>query len=112
MFNLFEKKTKWQPLVAYNYTATDYIVFVRKGLKSGMIYFKTKRITPIGVCSYNFDNTLFDIKKQFEDVISEALRQHDVSGQSEQLVCPCCGSDKTYKTEAIHCNRCVVTTEI
>lgn len=26
--------------------------------------------------------------------------------------CPCCGSDKTYKTDAIHCNRCAVTTEI
>lgn len=32
--------------------------------------------------------------------------------KSERLVCPCCGSDKTYKTEAIHCNRCAVTTEI
>ena len=36
----------------------------------------------------------------------------DVVGQREQLVCPCCGSDKTYKTDAIHCNRCAVTTEI
>ena len=32
--------------------------------------------------------------------------------QSEATVCPCCDSDKTYKTEAIHCNRCAVTTEI
>lgn len=32
--------------------------------------------------------------------------------KSEHLDCPCCGSDKTYKTEAIHCNRCAVTTEI
>lgn len=36
----------------------------------------------------------------------------DVVGRSEQLICPCCGSDKTYKTDAIHCNRCAVTTEI
>lgn len=42
----------------------------------------------------------------------EALRIHDVVGRSEQLICPCCGSDKTYKTVAIHCNRCAVTTEI
>lgn len=40
------------------------------------------------------------------------LHLHDVVGQSEQLICPCCGSDKTYKTDAIHCNRCAVTTEI
>lgn len=71
MFNLFEKKTKWQPLVAYNARGTDYIVFVRKGLKSGMVYLKTKRITPIGVCSYNFNATLFDIKKQFDSVLSD-----------------------------------------
>jgi hypothetical protein len=71
MFNLFEKKTKWQPLVTYNTSGTDYIVFVRKGLKSGMIYFKTKRNTPLGVCSYNFNATLFDIKKQFDNVLSD-----------------------------------------
>jgi len=35
-----------------------------------------------------------------------------VVGKREQLICPCCGSDKTYKTDAIHCNRCAVTTEI
>ena len=39
----------------------------------------------------------------------QALRIHDVVGRSEQLACPCCGSDKT---EAIHCNRCAVTSEI
>lgn len=71
MFNLFEKKTKWQPLVAYNANGTDYIVFACKGLKSGIIYFKTKNITPIGVCSYNFNATLFDIKKQFDSVLSD-----------------------------------------
>lgn len=27
-------------------------------------------------------------------------------------ICPCCGSDKTYVTDAIHCNMCAVTTEI
>ena len=35
-----------------------------------------------------------------------------VVGRSEQFYCPCCGSDKTYKTEAYHCNRCAVTTEV
>ena len=69
MINLFEKKTKWQPLVAYNASGTDYIVFARKGLKTGMIYFKTKRNTPLGVCSYNFNSSLFDIKIKFNDVL-------------------------------------------
>ena len=35
-----------------------------------------------------------------------------VVGRSEKFICPCCGSDKTYKTEAYHCNRCAVNTEI
>jgi hypothetical protein len=36
----------------------------------------------------------------------------DLLGESEQFICPCCGSDRTYKTEAYHCNRCAVTTEV
>ena len=70
MFNLFEKKTKWQVLVAYNQAGSDYIVFARKGLKSGMIYFKTTKVTPPFVCSYNFNPTLFDVKKGFSDILS------------------------------------------
>lgn len=27
------------------------------------------------------------------------------------IKCPCCGSEKTYLTLAIHCNHCAVTTE-
>lgn len=46
------------------------------------------------------------------EVLDEVLTMPAVVGQSEQLICPCCGSDKTYKTDAIHCNRCAVTTEI
>ena len=30
----------------------------------------------------------------------------------ETFKCPCCGSDKTYRTDAIHCTLCAVTTEI
>lgn len=44
--------------------------------------------------------------------VNQALRQPPIVVRSEQLICPCCGSDKTYKTDAIHCNRCAVTTEI
>ena len=28
------------------------------------------------------------------------------------IKCPVCGSEKTYQTQAIHCNHCAVTTEI
>ena len=32
--------------------------------------------------------------------------------QIEQIVCPCCGSNRTYRTEAIHCDICAVISEI
>jgi len=49
---------------------------------------------------------------EFNMRVRAALRIHDVVVRSEQFICPCCGSDKTYKTEAYHCNRCAVTTEV
>lgn len=48
----------------------------------------------------------------FIKTVNEAFALYNVVGQSEQFICPCCGSDKTYKTEAYHCNRCAVTTEV
>ena len=51
-------------------------------------------------------------RKHQATLILEQLRQYNVSGGSEQLICPRCGSNNTYKTDAIHCNRCAVTTEI
>lgn len=59
---------------------------------------------------YEVKSHLKSISSFIEDI--QALRQPPVSGQSEQFICPCCGSNKTYKTDAIHCNRCAVTTEI
>lgn len=65
--------------------------------------------------TYEEINDMFNQLKEKLDIAEselKKLRVTDVSGQSEQLICPCCGSDKTYKTDAIHCNRCAVTTEI
>ena len=42
----------------------------------------------------------------------EVLRIEGSKGANTIMVCPCCGSDKVYLTEAIHCSRCAVTTEI
>jgi hypothetical protein len=68
---MFEKKTKWQVIVTYNQNGNDYIVFARKGVKSGMLYFKTKCVTPIHSSSYNFNPSFFDVKKRLEAVIYE-----------------------------------------
>lgn len=68
---LFEKKTKWIPLATYNSVATDYIVFVRRGLKTGMLYFKTKRVTPLFVCSHNLVKNFFDVSLQFDKALTD-----------------------------------------
>jgi hypothetical protein len=71
---IFEKKTKWIPLVAYNAGGTDYMVMARKGLRTGMIRFKTKRVTPIATCSYNFSTSLLDINKTFSELNSHEYK--------------------------------------
>lgn len=76
---------------------------------------KAKRILEEALNYKNCDGLIGE-NSRLEDAvlyaINQALRQPPVSGQSEQFICPCCGSDKTYKTDAIHCKRCAVTTEI
>ena len=47
-----------------------------------------------------------------EEQGKKQLKLCGVGVQSEQFICPCCKSDKTYKTEAYHCSRCAVTTEV
>ncbi len=69
MFCLFEKKTKWVILATYNAGGNDYILFARRGLESGMVYFKTKKTTPEWSTSYNFETSLFDIKKTFNQIL-------------------------------------------
>lgn len=64
----------------------------------------------------NFTSVEQEFNNNQLEVIYEAMNQvlhiAPVVEQSEQLICPCCGSDKTYKTDAIHCNRYAITTEI
>jgi len=44
---MFKKRyTKWTPLLVYNWAGgTGLMTFVRLNIKTGMMYFKTKRIT-------------------------------------------------------------------
>ena len=45
MKNMFKKNlTKWIPLGNYTYAETDYVVFVRGNLKTGMMHFKVKTV--------------------------------------------------------------------
>ncbi len=42
LFN--RNRTKWIPLGNYVFLETDYVVFVRGNLKTGMMYFKVRRV--------------------------------------------------------------------
>lgn len=50
---------------------------------------------------------LIEISKE---VLKDVLSKYD--GPDEPFICIHCGSNKTYKTKAYHCNRCAITTEI
>lgn len=43
------------------------------------------------------------------DLVPISIMIHD---STKLTKCPCCGSEKTYLTEAIHCKLCASTTEI
>jgi hypothetical protein len=64
---LFEKKTKWKILAGYNYLGNDFLVLGRKGLKTGMIHFKVKKVNGYSSLSYFFRNEL-------EESIEERLK--------------------------------------
>lgn len=66
---IFERKTKWEILITYNNGGKDYIIFCRKGKRTGMLFFKVKSPTPF-LASYNFSTSLFNIKEQFEKILS------------------------------------------
>lgn len=68
---LFEKKTKWIPLHEYNHDGTDYIILMRRGVKSGMIYFKVKVVSPKFAQSFFFKGDIFNTKDQFDKILSE-----------------------------------------
>lgn len=56
------------------------------------------------------------IEDAFESLIlKDGVQIEIVKTETKQAAippCPCCGSKKVYLTEAMHCTRCAVTTEI
>ena len=53
----------------------------------------------------------------FNDIVQSIAFRNDfdfelVEEEYSGMKCPVCGSEKTYQTQAIHCNHCAVTTEI
>lgn len=65
------RKTKWIPFGSYSFADNDYIVFARKNLKSGMLYFKVKKVTR-SIYSSNFlPYDLIDVKEQWKIINDE-----------------------------------------
>lgn len=69
---MFRKNlTKWHVLATYNQSGNDYVVFFRKNLKTGMMYFKTKSASNRLHCAYNMAGKSFvSIEETFKMVLA------------------------------------------
>lgn len=66
---LFKSKfTKWIPLGNHEYAGVDYITFVRKNIKTGMMEFKTKRVNT----NNPFDTSVHSVLNKSLINVSEA----------------------------------------
>lgn len=61
-------KTKWVPMVSYNHMGHTFIVLCRKNLKTGMLYFKVKRMN--GIFSLMYVVPKLDANIQFDFIMS------------------------------------------
>ncbi len=73
MKNPFKRKlTKWIPLGRFTHGSHEHVTFVRKNLKTGMIYFKTKRTNSwivAGICTTPFMPTnIIDTQKAWDEI--------------------------------------------
>lgn len=68
MFRIF---TKWIPLGAYTWAGNiDYIVFVRKNTRTGMMQFKTKRVQAWWANKASFFPGIIDTQKAWDEITS------------------------------------------
>ena len=61
------------------------------------------------------EETLKALREYIERITELAFtagKANDLLSSESPKNCPCCGSDKIYRTMAVHCNRCATTTEI
>lgn len=83
--------TKWIPLSIYEWDGSQYIVFVRGNMKTGMLSFKTKKITASFTRSYGtiMSKDLVDTKTQWEEIyrqinISSGIVNKDAAPLSDK----------------------------
>lgn len=71
MFSIFKNdKTRWIPFGAYSHGSDDYIVFIRGNKKTGMMYFKVKRVHRFAPFSGRIlPSNFIDVKAQWDEII-------------------------------------------
>lgn len=63
--------TKWIPLGNYSYNNKDYLVFCRKNIKNGLIYFKTQSVHGWRISANRLlTNDLINTKEQWDKIIN------------------------------------------
>lgn len=69
---LFNKNlTSWIPLGSMSFQQNDFIVFVRGNKKTGMLYFKTKKVNGAWyqtLVDNILPNSLIDVTKQWNEI--------------------------------------------
>lgn len=63
---LNKNKSKWIPLMTYLYAGNSYMILCRKNLKTGMLYFKVKRLNAFAP---SYQKVALDINKQFQIIM-------------------------------------------
>jgi len=68
MFN--RNKTKWIQLGNYSFASSDYVVFARGDLKTGLIDFKVRKVQKwtFGMSHTILPPDLIDVRKQWEEI--------------------------------------------
>lgn len=73
MLNLFKSNyTKWIPLGSFSFQSKDYITYVKKNLKTGMMKFKTKRVNTFlfdsGCVDNVFTHNSINVQEAWEEI--------------------------------------------
>ncbi len=62
-------KTRWIPLGNYSHGSDDYVVFVRGNKKTGMMYFKVKKVHCFSFSTRLLPSNLIDVKTQWDEIV-------------------------------------------
>ena len=67
---LKKRFSKWIPIHIYNFSGDKFLLMGRMNLKSGMLYFKVKRLNRLSDTNHNMPVNIFDPREQFEKLLN------------------------------------------